>query len=566
MEMRAPAVCHALWDGECAALLEAYLSLATVSLAMSRARRRWLADIRARRVRILLQPWLTSVCGEPCNLQACTACASPAQLDQMVDLATPQPTLRDTLKNDPLVRLITLSCGHIFTVETLDAHMGLSAYYTNVGGKWCSLLTPAGYQERKTCPSCLASISSPRYGRATKRALLGLQEKVAVMRFTTTLQAIKADVNAIRDKRARAQVKQQVRQLLNNVVPSCTTKLDGKRMVAELGTFTDQMIHCISAKAFACEKQNLFGITGVLGVAWRQAANRHLKLYASLVNIVNQTRLPHNVAYQSAISSIYFKELELARESSISVTHEPKKAALLMARRRVGAPPPGGQAVFSTNALALTIEVRLTMVGVADAFVDFLWDGGSVGRFKGPEALKQAREAITASRTGAVAFQRLATGLLLSCTRDAQVMIGLAAKWDLPRFVLQGHFLWLTVAAELTRYKSLWAFRPTLKRPVDESTDREAKFDMVKRSVNERKQCTERFLKTLRVLSLEQKKNEPFLAELNNVRGFAKQIMDDWLKLENQLLAGQWRQEVSREKQEAVARAVLSREYGVWRA
>jgi hypothetical protein len=490
-------------------------------------------------------------------LQVCTVCATPAQLEQVVDLIM-QLTLRDALKADPDVRLVTLTCGHIFTAETLDGHMDLHSYYTNVQGKWSGLLTPDGYQKRKTCPSCRASISSPRYNRVTKRALLDLQEQVAVMRFTTTLQVHSNDLNAINEERSTTHVK----KLLNKVVSMRVTKFDGKRMVAELSTYTTKMIHCVSANAFSCEKNNMFGISGVLGDAWRKAMQRHLRLYANLVQLVNQNRMPHNVAYQGAISSIYFKELELARESSVSATRDPAKAALLMARRRVGAPPPGGQAVCTVEAIALTIDLRLKMFRVALNFIDFLWNCEGLGPYR-PEARKQEREAINASRKGAAAFQRLATGLLLSCTRDAQVMIGLASQSDLPRLILQGHLLWLTVAAELTRYKSLWALRQMASGGgVIQRADRDAKAEMAKRSANERALCAQRFLKAFGVLSIEQKDNAPFLAEADKIRTLAEQTTDDWAKFETQLLVGEWYEEVSLEEKQAALRAVLGREWG----
>ncbi|BEI88683.1 uncharacterized protein CcaverHIS019_0200450 [Cutaneotrichosporon cavernicola] len=452
-----------------------------------------------------------------CARRLCCVVTRARRLEQMVDLIM-QSTLRDTLNDDPGVRFVTLNCGHIFTIETLDGHMDLNSYYQNVCGKWCGLLTPTGYQKRKTCPSCRASISSPRYSRATKRALLDLQEQVAVIRFAAVLQAHSTTLVAIKEEGTRADVK----KILNQVFPSPVTKFKGKRMVAELGTFTDKIIHCISVKAFMGNKSNMFGISGVLGNAWRKVAQRHLDLYAGLAKLVNQDGMPHSVAYQGAISSIYFKELDIARESSPSATRDPKKAALLMARRRVGAPPPQGQAVFSVGALALTIEVRLKMFRVALSFVDHLWNGEGVRGFKGRDDPKHEHEAITASRKGAVSFPRLATGLLLSCIRDAQVMIGRASKSELPRLVLQGHFLWLDVAFNLTRYKSLWALR---QLPGEAAAT--MRTGLVHRSVEERAHCKTRFLKAVGVLSVEQKKNEPFLAEAEKIRGLAEKIVDD---------------------------------------
>ncbi|CAK9783071.1 unnamed protein product [Cutaneotrichosporon oleaginosum] len=501
----------------------------------------------------------SSLCGEPCSGQVCTVCATSDQLEQVVDLIM-QATLRDSLKDDPNRRLITLECGHIFTLETLDGHMDLRSYYTtDNGGTWRGPSTPSGYQPRKACPSCRASISSPRYHRVTKRALLDLQEQVAVVRFNATLHDLSENLAAMNEESTAA----DIAKLLNGVVKPSAGKFDAKRMVAELGKFTDQMIHCVEAREFHCEKTNIFGIVGVLGHTWRKAAQQHLYLYAKLAKLVNQSNMPHNVAYQSAVSSIYFQELEFARQSIVTRSRDPQKTALLTARRRVGAPPPGGQAVYSVEALALTIEIRLQMFRVALHFVDFLWKGEGVGRFHGKNAHEQERQALAACRKGAMSFQRLATGLLLSCTRDAQVMIGLATRRDLPRLILQGHFLWLTVAADLTQYKSRWLLR--VKSGAGGAVGRtnvDAKAKIVNESAEARKQCTSRFFKALGVLSIEQKGNEAFISQADKMHKLAEQVTDDWKKFEDEMLEGRWYEDVTLEEKQAVLRAVLEREYG----
>lgn len=75
--------------------------------------------------------------------------------------------------------LITLNCGHSFTVETLDGHCELEKYYKKDDAGWIQLsVPPVGLQKPPTCPLCRGPIKSNRYGRVFKRADLDMSEQV----------------------------------------------------------------------------------------------------------------------------------------------------------------------------------------------------------------------------------------------------------------------------------------------------------------------------------------------------------------------------------------------------
>ncbi|KAI5476602.1 hypothetical protein MNV49_007489 [Pseudohyphozyma bogoriensis] len=58
--------------------------------------------------------------------QVCPACATSEQKASIADLIM-QETLEEAAKGG--ATLLTLGCGHVFTVETLDGHLGLGDYY-----------------------------------------------------------------------------------------------------------------------------------------------------------------------------------------------------------------------------------------------------------------------------------------------------------------------------------------------------------------------------------------------------------------------------------------------------
>lgn len=46
-----------------------------------------------------------------------------------------QSTLADVIAEDPSTRFITLECGHIFTLESLDGSIHLADYYEQDGNE-----------------------------------------------------------------------------------------------------------------------------------------------------------------------------------------------------------------------------------------------------------------------------------------------------------------------------------------------------------------------------------------------------------------------------------------------
>ena len=86
----------------------------------------------------------------------------------------------DTISDNVSEKLITLECGHIFTVEMLDDHCSMSEYYEidPMTGRYITpKAPPVEYRMPPTCPTCRGPITSPRYGRVTKRANLDILEQ-----------------------------------------------------------------------------------------------------------------------------------------------------------------------------------------------------------------------------------------------------------------------------------------------------------------------------------------------------------------------------------------------------
>ena len=147
------------------------------------------------------------VCGEPCDQQACIECFTEDQKAQIVvDLIMGETAADLDLSASGMnSRIITLACGHIFTVETLDGHCQMSSFYEaeldpRTGAVACYVdvkAPPINYQTPPSCPTCRGPITALRYGRIVKRAYLDVLERNVASSMSKALNAAMKDIAAL---------------------------------------------------------------------------------------------------------------------------------------------------------------------------------------------------------------------------------------------------------------------------------------------------------------------------------------------------------------------------------
>lgn len=117
-----------------------------------------------------------TVCGEACPAtDFCQNCGKPEILEQQVDFIEFTEYHDVDLDDNPVV---ILTCGHCFTISTLDGLMSMSDYYEiDDNGLPKSIKTTGASNfskdELKSCPTCRGTLRNvARYGRIVRRALL----------------------------------------------------------------------------------------------------------------------------------------------------------------------------------------------------------------------------------------------------------------------------------------------------------------------------------------------------------------------------------------------------------
>ncbi|GAQ90342.1 NF-X1 zinc finger and helicase domain protein [Klebsormidium nitens] len=147
------------------------------------------------------------LCGEDCpeGRVACRDCS--VKNDHVVDLVMMTSLGEHDPEEEPL---ITLSCGHPYTVSTLDGHLGLETVYerSSAGGaeaergEWLGVKPLSDmFQNVKGCPDCRAPISGvKRYGRISKKALVDQAQRQFIQNSQRQLANVFDRVGTVREE------------------------------------------------------------------------------------------------------------------------------------------------------------------------------------------------------------------------------------------------------------------------------------------------------------------------------------------------------------------------------
>jgi hypothetical protein len=273
--------------------------------------------------------FVLSVCGEPCSRQKCPQCASDGDLSQLVDLIL-QRTLgevRDAGEDDTLV---TLQCGHVLTVETLDGHTHLEEHYERdlMTGRWLGLKEyqpPTGLTAVPRCPNCRADIDSPRYNRIAKRAKLDLMENNVASQLSQTLDAVKGIVSSFNSGVA----KETITGMAGRVAMAPPRRNTGLRQMKAAAFSTNRRPISLDELENAAQVRELSS-------EWRRAIGPLLRAYKEVIAVAAKPSA-HRLAYEAAFSQLYRAELQ---EAQANRRRSPEQYAMRLAKIALGQPKP----------------------------------------------------------------------------------------------------------------------------------------------------------------------------------------------------------------------------------
>ena len=273
----------------------------------------------------------------------------------------------DTTSDDVGEKLITLECGHMFTVETLDGHCSMSEYYEidpMTGGYIKPKSPPIKYQMPPACPTCRGPITSPRYGRVTKRANLDILEQNVASNMSARLEKHGPSLEAI--TAALEKLEADVQKIPTGVdfaseeafVQICERRMEsfGK---------PDEPLPVISLR----ELKTRHGFSPKEAEGWKKIAKDINRVYDAIAEVAS-SRSAHVGAYEAAMTTLFKLEMEaVALDPSQVDERTQHEVAFAAVNAKIGQPPHKADRKYHIEAFLLSVELRLMLAQIASARV-----------------------------------------------------------------------------------------------------------------------------------------------------------------------------------------------------
>ncbi|PKY55180.1 P-loop containing nucleoside triphosphate hydrolase protein [Rhizophagus irregularis] len=251
------------------------------------------------------------VCGEVCpsKIDFCVVCAPEKVKNQVSD------TISDIIFSEidwNQERMIVLSCGHVFTMKSMDALMEMKNYYegSNEGG-WISLKElPTPSTDIKTCPECNSPIKNiKRYGRVIKKHTLDTQNKKFLLKYHFQLEGIRKQINSVFEKlgKSRRQLKKDLIEILESESiqkGEVTFKECKNRGLPEITPY------------YYFENIEVYhGFDENTEQVWIDHVRKLLKRYDELTFIIRATKFPpHKKALEASITNLNANNADLEEQ------------------------------------------------------------------------------------------------------------------------------------------------------------------------------------------------------------------------------------------------------------
>jgi hypothetical protein len=411
------------------------------------ASKNWCAAMNALQVCILrpvhhsLPLELTSnstVCGEPCAQQTCIACLPSECKVDIVDFIM-QRTLAeiDLSSEDISERVITLECGHIFTVETLDGHCNMSAFYevSPMGTFMSTKAPPVNYQNPPSCPTCRGPITALRYGRVTKRANLDILEQNVASTMSSALERVSLE---IKDFSANLQnAKDEAKKIAFSQPAKTAEEFDllAERPRARFGRESEPLPHAVLHQDNMTDNH---GFSGEEGKAWNKIVRDLLKLYKKVADVA-RTRGPHVQAYDAALATLYRLELAAIASDPERACDKPEPLAIKEVNKKIGQPPHKADTRFQVEGFLLSLELRYTLAEIARS------------RIEGLDTVSRDENVTWHARL----WRSYVSFIYESCIRDAEKALTIAYKSTASRLAARAGVCILRGKLELFRFEIL---------------------------------------------------------------------------------------------------------------
>lgn len=421
------------------------------------------------------------------------------------------------------------SCGHTFTIETLDGHCGMSDFYRQKesDGQWLGLLCPVGFRKPPACPTCRSPITAPRYGRIFKRGDLDILEQNVAARMSQALDKVQTTILRISEGEMKALVINSAAAI--KIRPSKDFKPNKKQGKARYEELKEKQEVPISERALNPANTALHVIDSAVTQAWGRITHGLFNAYREAAAVAS-TRSAHMHAWESAFSFLYQHELSALVNNPTRAPIRPQENAMRLARLQVGQSRPLADRRFVVEAFWCTLHIRLTLVTLGRTWLE------EVGKREADYPQYHFRQ-----------WANYISFILGSCTRDVDKALELARSSGSHRQVTKTSLLCMRVELERFRFSFYM------------SNKTGAIKDIRSKLVEKAEKCGREALQTMEDVIAEHLTNKPgeevsWLEE--NFSRAAHTIVDEWTTIKDAIRRGStFYQEVSLEEQMEIVRA-----------
>lgn len=251
-------------------------------------------------------------------------------------------------------------------------------------GEYLDMKSPSiEYITAPCCPTCRGPITSPRYGRVTKRAILDVVERNVASTFSKTLSGAAQALGELED-----QIEHMKTAAAALPGPSTTlTDKEFTKIVGERRTRARRINTPLSPNLITGEVSH-HGFTKEENTGWKVLLRAVTRSYKRLFDSAIK-KSPHVGTYEAALTTLYRQELQNILESD-RVSDAPELLAMVQADKKMGQPPHKADTRFQVDAYLLSVTFRLYVVQIARSRYDTLTSGTPVpgdGKIVSPDRI-----------------------------------------------------------------------------------------------------------------------------------------------------------------------------------
>ncbi|KAI0056438.1 hypothetical protein BV25DRAFT_1872764 [Artomyces pyxidatus] len=394
-------------------------------------------DVPCRRILPCGHP-CPSVCGEPCASQICVSCLPQDRRSDIVDFIL-QRSLEDIdlSLEDVSERLISLECGHTFTMETLDGHCGMANYYEidPLGNFLGTKAPPTSYQTPPSCPTCRGPISALRYGRVTKRATLDILEQNVASTMSAALDKVSSEIEALTVGLKKAQ---DDAKTLAYKSPFKLEDEFNRLLVLRENKYGKEDAPLPAQSIMQSGMTTIHGLAAEEARNWIAIVRDLLQIYKKVVDVA-KTRGPHVRAYEAALSTLYRLELDAIASDPARACDAPEPLAMSEVNKKIGQPPHKADTRFQVEAFFVSLELRYLLAVIGKSRIE-----GLPGTSNDSDVLHHKQ-----------IWRSFVKFLFESCVRDARKSFVIATKSSASRLAARASMHNLRAELEQFRFSTL---------------------------------------------------------------------------------------------------------------